>query len=940
MRGSATVTEARVIDPEVTEMPGPTPRPSPSATSPPTGVPSSRPAAGHGPPPPPRREVDGPPPPPATAGSDAESRATAAAWVAAVGAALLLAAAGTFLAVSWDALGLTARVAVVASVTGAAILGGQRLRRVLPAVGAVVFHLGALLVPVDALGLAYQLEANVAVRWAAVGLTASVALPVLAVVGRSRVLGLAGLLGLPVLATAIGIAGFAHPAVVLVGAALIATAIEVARASGAASADGPLAAAGPLGLDGPLGPVRRIAAPGLATVAVMVPLVFATVARLAGSGTVLGSAAGGWVASSWVIPALVGAAAVGALAVTATHRHHAGIAGLALAGAVVSVVLTVLPPATPRAVLLVAPAVAWLLAELAAFGARGHRLWAAPTRVVALVLEVLALSGVVGALAVLLVSPVWSGVATDPVLAAQSTILAAAWAVAALRRGLPAAPGGGATSLVLGAAVVVHLAAAGLQYGGPVELAGTVLLTGAVGTLVVLVRGGTRLSTVTGSTARAVAPFVAAALLGLAAVAVIDAPALALVLVAVPVLLGTHLASLLSAEPGEVPLPGAVVAGSLVLGVGLLGWVAVVVDGAGRWPTGAAVLLAAVGVLWLAGAVERCEPAADSLRAFAMLVGLIIVVPAWSLGGPASGGGRTGLFWAYVLQVIPAAVVPATVLGGGLMFEAIRRHRMTIAALAAPVLVRALAAGLLGAGVSLRVTGASLLTLTVVAMGVATIGPRALIAPMATGSAFAGVVGWLLVGDTPTVRAALVVVAGLGIVAVGAARRRRVLAHLGGVVATGGLWQLLAIHGLTALDVWLLPVAVHLAVAGELARRRGSSSWVAFVPPLLLVAIPAIAERAVGGGGWHAVLAGTLGVVGVVAGGVRRLAGPLIVGTVITVTVVLVETFAVVAAVPTWVWLAVGGVLLIGAAALIERLGGSPVTAVRRAVDVVGERFG
>jgi len=82
--------------------------------------------------------------------------------------------------------------------------------------------------------------------------------------------------------------------------------------------------------------------------------------------------------------------------------------------------------------------------------------------------------------------------------------------------------------------------------------------------------------------------------------------------------------------------------------------------------------------------------------------------------------------------------------------------------------------------------------------------PRALIAPMATGGVVAGVVGRLFVGDTPTVLTVLVLVAGLGVVTVGAARRRRVGAHLGGVVAT---------------------VAVHLAVAGELARRRGSSSW-------------------------------------------------------------------------------------------------------------------
>lgn len=256
MRGAGRDTEARVTDPEVTDVPSSTHRDTPPA------APPSPPAA-------PRPPIDGPPPPPAGPGSDAESRATAAAWVAAVGAALLLAAAGTFLAVSWDALGLTARVAVVASVTGAAILGGQRLRRVLPAVGAVVFHLGALLVPVDALGLAHQLDANVAVRWAAVGLTATLVMPVLAVVGRSRVLGLVGLVGLPVTATAAGIGGYTHPAIVLAGLALVATALEVARVE--RRPERVAATGGAFALDGPLGPARRAAAPWLASLAVMVP---------------------------------------------------------------------------------------------------------------------------------------------------------------------------------------------------------------------------------------------------------------------------------------------------------------------------------------------------------------------------------------------------------------------------------------------------------------------------------------------------------------------------------------------------------------------------------------------------------------------------------------------------------------------------------------------
>jgi hypothetical protein len=946
MRAEVGIDEPRVTDPEVTDMPGPTrpsPGPSPSPSPRPTLGPETPPdageigpeaphdAGGHGLPPPPWA-VDGPPPPPAGSGSEAESRATAAAWVAAVGATLLLAAAGTFLAVAWDGLGLTARVAVVASLTGAAILGGQRLRRVLPAVGAVVFHLGALLVPIDALGLAYQLDASVPARWAAVGLTASLALPLLAVVGRSRVLGLAGLAGLPIVATAAGLAGFAHPAVVLVALAALAASVELSTLG---ASDGDRHA-------DPLDAARRIAAPGLASLAVMVPLVFATVARLAGTATVLGRASGGWVASSWVVPAGVGLVAVGVLAVTATRRNHAGIAGLALASAVVSVILTVLPPATPRTVLVLAPAVIWLLAELAALSGRDHALWQLPTRTVASILEVLALAGVVGAVLVLFVTAAWSGVRPDTALAAQSVTFAVAWLVAAARRGVAVRPGdaepapAGRRAVWLVAAAVAHLAVATLQLGGSEDLAGLVLLAAAVGSLGLLVAQGERSVLLTGAGARSAAAFVALALLWLSLGVLLDRDALALLLVAVPVVMGLHLRTSLRTEPGS---PGTVVASVLALSVTLLGWVAYLVEDAGRWPAGAALLVGVAGLLGFASAVDRLEPAADSLRALAMVAGLFLLLPSWGSSLVRPGVSSSGLYWVYGLRVIPAAILPAVVIGTWLACDALRRRRMTILALAAPVLVRALAAGLLGAGVPIRATGTLLLGVAVGAACTAAVGPRILLGPVLSGGAFAGLVGWLLVGDSPTLRAALVVAAGLVVAGVGTSRRRPVVAHLGGALTTIGIWQLLDLSQITALDLWLLPVAVQLAVAGELARRRGTSSWVAFVPPLLLIAVPAIAERASGGPGWHAVLAGGIGVVAVVAGGAHRWGGPLIVGTVITVTVVLVETFAVVAAVPTWVWLAVGGLLLLGAAALIERLGGSPVTAVRRAIDVVGERF-
>src|SRR3954466_9859462 len=80
-------------------------------------------------------------------------RRTGATWVAAVGAFLLLAGAAVFVAVRWDRLPETAKLALVVALPAGFIGGGRLLRRTLPATGDVVFHLGAFLLPVDLAGI-------------------------------------------------------------------------------------------------------------------------------------------------------------------------------------------------------------------------------------------------------------------------------------------------------------------------------------------------------------------------------------------------------------------------------------------------------------------------------------------------------------------------------------------------------------------------------------------------------------------------------------------------------------------------------------------------------------------------------------------------------------------------------------------------------------------
>ena len=101
----------------------------------------------------------------------------------------------------------------------------------------------------------------------------------------------------------------------------------------------------------------------------------------------------------------------------------------------------------------------------------------------------------------------------------------------------------------------------------------------------------------------------------------------------------------------------------------------------------------------------------------------------------------------------------------------------------------------------------------------------------------------------------------------------------------------------------------------------------------------ALAERMTGGPGWHAVVAGTVGVLAVAAGGYRKLAAPLFLGTGLLVVLVGYETLAITAALPTWTWLAAGGTALLAAGVAMERKDVGPIETGKRLVDVVDEKF-
>lgn len=79
---------------------------------------------------------------------------TTAVATAAVGAALLVAAAGTFIAITWETMGLVGKAGVIGFVALAALAAGHALRNAVPGVAAVLVHLGGYLIPIDVGGVA------------------------------------------------------------------------------------------------------------------------------------------------------------------------------------------------------------------------------------------------------------------------------------------------------------------------------------------------------------------------------------------------------------------------------------------------------------------------------------------------------------------------------------------------------------------------------------------------------------------------------------------------------------------------------------------------------------------------------------------------------------------------------------------------------------------
>jgi hypothetical protein len=252
-------------------------------------------------------------------------------------------------------------------------------------------------------------------------------------------------------------------------------------------------------------------------------------------------------------------------------------------------------------------------------------------------------------------------------------------------------------------------------------------------------------------------------------------------------------------------------------------------------------------------------------------------------------------------------------------------------AAAAAVVTLAVAAG----GVPLpaeQVLGFGMVAAVVLSGLAFTIGRRS---PLDTAAATAGALVGLFSGidvDPMWVSGAWFVI-GLQVAAYGFAARQPLMQLAGSVVAVGAavsawftsganawLIEFVEPADITAGDLWMLAAALTALAAGVAARRTlPVNSWLAYSGGLTIAGMWLTSVQVERDTVWAVPTALTIGMVAAGIGAWRRLAALLIGGVVLIATTLLVAIGRDLTDLPTWAWLAIGGLGLLGAAVLIER---------------------
>ncbi|MFJ6955181.1 SCO7613 C-terminal domain-containing membrane protein, partial [Micromonospora aurantiaca (nom. illeg.)] len=152
---------------------------------------------------------------------------------------------------------------------------------------------------------------------------------------------------------------------------------------------------------------------------------------------------------------------------------------------------------------------------------------------------------------------------------------------------------------------------------------------------------------------------------------------------------------------------------------------------------------------------------------------------------------------------------------------------------------------------------------------------------------------------------------------------RRVLAAVAAGSELVGGWLLLAAGGVVVLEAYTLPAAALALGAGLLALRRrpGLTSWLALGPGLGAAFLPSLVSVLVSGEPqpWRRLALGAAALAVVLGGAARRWQAPVVLGAATLVPLALHELARGWDLLPRWIFLGLGGLLLIGLAATYER---------------------
>lgn len=800
-----------------------------------------------------------------------------AVWVTATGALLLLAAATTFVAVRWDQLHDWQKFAALVVVTQCLLVGGWLGRARVPATAAATFSLGAVLVPLDA----WTVAASGTGDWER-GLFVGGGLGVLVLPLARRFLDTIALRWAWVVSVPIAAAGtaafvgFPPPGIIVAALGLLALSAD-RRDEGITWL-----------VAGALAPIAALAAPGL-------PLGDGVIDDLGLTGPVVA-----WTTAATAV--LV----IAALVINGRRLASAGVVatGVALAAADLGVALH-LGDAGPGSRWLTA-AVIFLMIELTATAGAEDRFWSAPTRRLAQVAEAGSLVALLGLAQYWAADSGRRNIGMDAGTAALCAAFAMiSWLLADHRAGR-ARGRWRARDLLTGTASLGHSLAAtsfatlalAVVPVAPVWLWLGITVVGA--TLLVGRRSG---GSVVGVLLLVVASFGAVAL-----------PPLGLVVAAFGVL-------------------------ALALGARRQGR-----DGAALLVSMAAT--ATLGIDALIFSLDRWTASSGTILLATAVAGLVL----GSLGSPGRRLAAAPLPWSLALVCTGLAVAPPSTAWISIAAPAIALIWFAVETLRRgdpiPPAAAAVAGTILSSAFLLLANydgpqlGVGLAVVAVVLVGLALTTGRLLRTNLYVVASCHLVAALGFAAQAPGPLGIVLTIAGLLAVAVAIAGHNPGIAYNGIGLALLGTWQTLFGYEVGVAEAYLAPLALVLLLAGWHGRTlRPMSSWIAYTPPVLTLGGGAIALRLAGAPGWHGVIAGAVAVVAVAAGAWQRLAGPLFVGSALLAVITVNETLSRSAGVPTWMWLALGGCVLLGAGVTMELRGLGPIESGRRVVDLVAERF-